>query len=363
MARGRPLIGIALDSGGAMGGAHVGVLEVLDENGLTPEIIVGSSAGAAVGAIYAAGRLAEFKSLITDMSFIKSLSLYVDPVFPYSGLLAGKKARTFIESLTGDILIEDLPVRYVAVATDLLSGETVAVDRGSLTDAVLASISIPGIFRPVVHMGRLLTDGGVADPLPLDVLKVYNPGITVACNLHSRMTTRYSPSHRLKLVEAERKASESEEDLASAVVRRFMGLLNARGLHLAQTDGGDAARTGKSPADAVFDADILKGLKGYLSQKAQRINELRGSFFREPQDEWRMNILEIILSTTNIQQFQKNRLMLKYEPPDVLIEPDVVDIATLEFNRSAYAVEEGRKKALEAIPAIRSLARQRGLIT
>jgi NTE family protein len=146
MARGRPLIGIALDSGGAMGGAHVGVLEVLDENGLTPEIIVGASAGAAVGAIYAAGRLAEFKSLITDMSFIKSLSLYVDPVFPYSGLLAGKKARTFIESLTGDILIEDLPVRYVAVATDLLSGETVAVDRGSLTDAVLASISIPGIF-------------------------------------------------------------------------------------------------------------------------------------------------------------------------------------------------------------------------
>ena len=196
MASKSPCVGIALDSGGAMGGAHIGVLEVLAENSIPLDIIVGSSAGAAVGAFFAAGKLQDFKKLITDLSFVHSLSYYVDPVFPASGLLAGIRAHKFVHSLVGYVLIEDLAITFIAVATDLLTGETVAIDKGPLAEAVMASMAIPGIFRPVVHMGRLLTDGGVSDPLPLDILMTHSPGITIACNLHPRMPRRFSSSKR-----------------------------------------------------------------------------------------------------------------------------------------------------------------------
>ena len=225
MASKRPHVGIALDSGGAMGGAHIGVLEVLAENSIPLDIIVGSSAGAAVGAFFAAGKLQDFKKLITDLSFVHSLSYYVDPVFPTSGLLAGIRAHKFIQSLVGDVLIEDLPITFIAVATDLLTGETVAIDKGPLADAVMASMAIPGIFRPVVHMGRLLTDGGVSDPLPLDILMTHCPDITIACNLHPRMPRRFSSSKRRDIIKAEQKASAREEDLASGIIERVTGLM------------------------------------------------------------------------------------------------------------------------------------------
>lgn len=348
-----------------MGGAHVGVLETLRDNGIPLDIIVGSSAGAAVGAFFAAGKLGEFKALITDMSFIQSLSYYVDPVFPYSGLLAGEKARNFIHGLVGDVLIEDLDVAYIAVATDLLTGETVAIDRGSLADAVMASIAIPGIFKPVVHMGRLLTDGGVSDPLPLDILKGFDPDITIACNLHPRMTSRYTSSRRKRIVAAEQEACEREEDLASGMVERIVGILNPQAIRESLKPLAESVlkKIGSPRAEAILEADYIRTLKDYLSQGAQRLNELKPGNFSTTQDNYRMNIIEILLNTTNIQQYQKNRLMLKYEPPDVLIEPDVVEIAALEFSRSASAIDEGRKKTLEAMPRILELMEKTGSAT
>lgn len=357
MARRKPRIGIALDSGGAMGGAHVGVLEVLAEQNIPLDIIVGSSAGAAVGAFFAAGRLGRFRDLITDLSFVQSLGYYADPVFPYSGLLAGDRARRFIHGLVGDVLIEDLDTTFIAVATDLLTGETVAIDRGPLVDAVMASIAIPGIFRPVVHMGRLLTDGGVADPLPLDILKRHDPDISIACNLHPRMTSRYSSASRKSIVAAEQKASTGEADLATGMVDRIVAFLNpqaiADGLRpLAETV---LRRLGHARSDAILETDYMKILRDYLSQAAQKLNELKPGHFASDAQDHRMNIVEIMLNATNIQQYQKNRLMLKYEPPDVLIEPDVVDIAALEFSRSMSAIEEGRKTATAALPKISEL--------
>jgi len=361
MARKKPRIGIALDSGGAMGGAHVGVLEVLAERAIPLDIIVGSSAGAAVGAFFAAGKIKEFKDLITDISFIQSLSYYADPVFPFSGLLAGEKARRFIRALVGDVLIENLDTTFVAVATDLLTGETVPIDRGPLVDAVMASISMPGIFRPVVHMGRLLTDGGVSDPLPLDILKGLEPEISIACNLHPRMTSRYSPARRKSIVAAEQEAREVEKDLASGMVDRVVAFINPQAIRDGLKSLADTVlkKIGSPGADAILDTDYVKALKDYLSQGAQRLNELKPGYFSPAGEDHRMNIVEILLTSTNIQQYRKNRIMLKYEPPDVLIEPDVVDIAALEFSRSASAIEEGRSKASDAIPRILDLMERR----
>ncbi len=357
MASKRPLVGIALDSGGAMGGAHVGVLEALSKNSIPLDIIVGSSAGAAVGAFFAAGKLQEFRELITDLSFVQSLSYYVDPVFPISGLLAGNRARKFIESLVGDTLIEDLPITFIAVATDLLTGETVAIDKGSLTEAVMASMAIPGIFRPVVHMGRLLTDGGVSDPLPLDILKTYSPGITIACNLHPRMPTRFSSTKRKDIIRAEQDASNNEEDFVSGMIDRIAGLMNNQPisdtLKTLATGIMNIINTPKSRK--AIDIDFAKTLKDHLVLSKQKLYDLVSIPYLTADSQKRLNIIEVILSATNIQQYQKNRLMLKYEPADILIEPDVVDIGALEFNKGETAIDEGRSKALLMLPEIRRL--------
>jgi len=340
-----------------MGGAHIGVLEVLSEHGIRPDIIVGSSAGAAVGAFYAAGRLDVFKDLITDLSFIESLSYYADPVFPVSGLLAGRRARKFIQGIVGDVSIEDLSVTYAAITTDLLTGETVPITSGSLTDAVLASISMPGIFRPVVHMGRLLADGGISDPLPLDVLRTYEPDITIACNLHVRVPVRFSLARRRSIIRQEKATQEQEEDLADSVMERLSRTLGAQKLIEMLKPLTDDLLRKISTSAALIDAEsaIYKNMKEYIDLRQEKLNELiRKNLPRKPEG-LSLNIFEIISSSANIQQYQKNRLILKYEPPDVLIEPDVMDIGSLEFTKGEKTIEEGRRKTQEAIPRIQEL--------
>jgi len=354
MGQKKPHVGIALDSGGAMGGAHVGVLEVLAENSIPLDILVGSSAGAVVGAFFAAGKLQNFKNLITDLSFIQSLSYYVDPVFPSSGLLSGARARKFIQSLVGDVLIEDLPFIFIAVATDLLTGEVVAIDKGPLIDAVMASMAIPGIFRPVVHMGRLLTDGGVSDPLPLDILKSHDPDITIACNLHPRMPSRSSSTTRQSIIKAEQNAFSNEEDLASGIIERVTGIMSSRTLHerLKPFTASIIEKISSPRSKKSQEHDFINILKDYLNQSKHKLNEVISKHYTRLHRDQRLNIIDILLSTSNIQQYQKNRLMLKYDPPDILIEPDVVDILALEFTKSASAIIEGRRKAENALPKI-----------
>ncbi|MCE5276182.1 MAG: patatin-like phospholipase family protein [Deltaproteobacteria bacterium] len=362
MARNRPLVGVALDSGGAMGGAHIGVLQVLAESRIPIDIIVGSSAGAAVGAFYATGKLEAFKELITDLSFIDSLSYYVDPVFPSSGLLAGNRARRFIHDLVGDTLIEDLPIRYIAVATDLLSGETVPIDRGSLTDAVLASISMPVIFRPVVHMGRMLTDGGVSDPLPLDVLKSLSPNITIACNLHAKVPRRFSSAKRQTIIRAEQTAQTGEEEaLASWIIEHVTNLLESPKMpDRLKTFAMDLMqKVNSTQTFSQTEIEFIRTLQEQLIQAKDRFLETIGERFPARRESSKLNIFEILSSSMNIQQYQKNRLMLLYDPPDVLIEPDVTDVGSLEFTLGEHTIVEGRKKALAALPEIRKLLREK----
>jgi NTE family protein len=354
-------VGIALDSGGAMGGAHIGVLEVLAENKIPIDIIVGSSAGAAVGAFFAAGKLDTFKQLITDLSFIASLSYYADPVFPTSGLLAGNRARRFLQGIVGEILIEDLPLTYIAVATDLLTGETVPINNGLLSDAVMASISMPGIFRPVVHMGRLLSDGGVSDPLPLDVLRSYSPDITIACNLHTKVPARFSSAKRRNIIRREQTVQESEEDLALGIIERLTNLVEPRKIMESvsprATEWINKLNLPGTISEIEFDA--LKTLRDQLALSREKLNVLFRKNLPKKSEGNTLNIFEILASATNIQQYQKNRLMLRYEPPDVLIEPDVMSIGSLEFTKGSLTIEEGRSKALEAVPKIKELLKKK----
>ncbi len=360
---GRPTIGIALDSGGAMGGAHIGVLEVLKEHNIPLDVIVGSSAGAAVGAFYAAGSLEIFKGLISDLNFIEALRFYADPVFPVSGIFAGKRARKFLTTLLHETKIEDLPLSYVAVATDILTGETVPISEGLLADAVMASISMPGIFRPVILGDRILTDGGVSDPLPLDILKSFSPDITIACNLHSRLPDKLSSSQSKAIVTAQKKEGEADEDISSWVIDRVLAALpmeriaeRIKGLR------GMFRSTSGDTAVPVRENDLLNALKDQIDESKDRIGSLISKGFVKKNKADMLNIFEIMLSATNIQQYQKNRLMLMYITPDILIEPVIDQVRALEFNKGESTIIEGRKKAEAAIPAIKALIEEKSLL-
>ena len=162
---------MALSSGGARGAAHVGVLKVLEENGIEPDVIVGSSMGAEVGGIYASGvGLDEIETLWRSSSFGHVFKTLL-PTIPWSGWSSGNGITRFLQKVIGSPRIEDLPIAYAAVATDLRSGEPIPIRRGPLVDAIRASVSVPGLFNPVWIDGHLLIDGGVSNPMPVDVAR------------------------------------------------------------------------------------------------------------------------------------------------------------------------------------------------
>ncbi|WP_291379522.1 patatin-like phospholipase family protein [Demequina sp.] len=162
-----PRLGIALGGGGALGAAHVGVLQELAKRGIHPSIVVGTSAGAVVGAAYAAGfDLKELEAIVVESRWGDFGTFSFTPGL---GILDTDGLRDTIDRLAGPaLMIEDLPVRFGAVATDLVTREVVLLDSGPVADALSASISVPGLFRPTRLHGHLLVDGGVIQNLPLE---------------------------------------------------------------------------------------------------------------------------------------------------------------------------------------------------
>lgn len=352
----KPRVGVALDSGGAKGSAHIGVMDVLFENKVPIDIITGSSAGAFIGALYASGRIDRLKDIMEDMSVWESLGYYVDPVLPFSGFLGGKKARAFIHDMVGDCLIEDLPIRFVAVATDLLTGETVSIDHGPLTDAIMASVSMPGIFKPVVHMDRLLTDGGVSNPLPLDILKSYSPAITIASNLHSSLSCRFNQKEKKAIIHAEEDLDAQDNELSSWMIERITGIIRSQHILDKIRPAFEGLRK-KITLPSLQNNEMVETLREQLIQSKDRISMGIEKSFTQKKDT--LNIFEIMFIATNIQQYQKNRLMLATEKPDILLSPEVEHIGSLEFNRAHEIVDAGKKQAKKAIPDLIRLIDQR----
>ena len=176
-------IGLALSSGGARGAAHVGVLKVLKENGIEPDVIVGSSMGAEVGGLYAAGvDLDDLASLWRSRSFGQMFKTLL-PTIPWSGWSSGGGITRLLQKLVGSPRIEDLLPQFVAVATDLQSGLPFPIAQGSLVDAIRASVSVPGLFSPVWIDGHLLIDGGVSNPTPVDVARELASDVVVAVDV------------------------------------------------------------------------------------------------------------------------------------------------------------------------------------
>jgi len=177
-----PKIGLALGSGGARGFAHIGVIRVLKEEQIPIDFIAGSSMGAIVGTFYGAG---------LDIDRLYKLAVafkrkyYLDFTVPKMGFIAGNRVKELIRIFTKGKNLEQLDIPVAVVATDLLRGEKVIFDKGSIADAVRASIAIPGILVPEKIDGRVLVDGGVIDRVPISVVKNMGADIVIAVDVNT----------------------------------------------------------------------------------------------------------------------------------------------------------------------------------
>lgn len=160
-------LGLVLGSGGARGFCHIGVIKVLEEYGIKPDIIVGSSMGAVVGGFYAAG--IPVSKMISISKNVNQFTVMDFDILPRKrlGLVNGKRASALFRKYLGEVKIEDLPIKYAAVAVDINTGETNLITQGDVWKAMRASMSIPGVFKPFSYNGKLYIDGGVLHRLPI----------------------------------------------------------------------------------------------------------------------------------------------------------------------------------------------------
>jgi NTE family protein len=168
MEKRKPVVGLVLGAGSARGLAHIGVLQVLKEEHIDFDFIVGCSMGAMVGAIYASG--ADLY-MLEKMLDCMNTNMMIDVRMPRFGFVAGKRIDGFLTLLTKNKSFDQLEPPLIAVATDLISGQRVIFDQGPVTEAVRASISIPGVFTPVLKDDMVLVDGAVIDRLPVEVAR------------------------------------------------------------------------------------------------------------------------------------------------------------------------------------------------
>ena len=199
-------VALVLSSGGARGLAHIGAIEELEAQGYRIKSIVGCSIGAIIGGMYAAGKLAEYKEWMQTIDKRKILSL-LDLSFSLDHLVKGNKIIEAMKEIVPDVKIEDLPIPFKAVATNWEDGEEVVFSSGSLYEAIRASISMPLFFDPVKRGGTTFVDGGIINPLPLNVCKDMPGDMVVAVNVSG---TAYEESSRVQEFKVQGKPTKTK---------------------------------------------------------------------------------------------------------------------------------------------------------
>lgn len=303
-----PKIGLALGSGAARGWSHVGVIRVLEEAGIVPDIVCGTSSGAIVGAAYAAGELDRFEEWVNTVTW-KSVVSMLD-IKMGGGLIEGSKLVEFFRSRFEDKGITELQKTFACVATDLVNGREVWLREGPVVDAVRASIALPGLFTPAVVDGRLLVDGGLVNPVPVSLCRAMGADFVIAVDLNwnlvgrrNRVSGEVKSEQRAEIeavVEAEQPAAK--RSIMEAVLARFR--------------------------PNVFGNGEVKGA-GMPS------------------------MLDVLTTSLNIMQVRITESRLAGEPADAMIRPRLSDMAAMEFHRAAVAIAEGRRAAEYALPMIR----------
>ncbi len=192
-------IALVLSGGGAKGIAHIGAIKALEENGFETSSVSGTSIGSLVGGLYAMGKLDEFSEWVLNLKRKNILSL-MDFSLGKGGLIKGEKVFDKLRTFIPDVYIENLRIPFSCVAVDILHEKEIIFDKGSIYDAIRASVSIPDIFVPVKYNDTLLVDGGVLNPTPISTVKRTDGDILVVVNLYSKDKLNYKKK-KLEIVQ------------------------------------------------------------------------------------------------------------------------------------------------------------------
>jgi len=285
-------LGLALGSGSARGWAHIGVSRALEERGIKPDMVCGTSIGALVGAAYAAGELDRLEEWVTGLAWTSVVRL-MDLTWR-GGLIRGTRLFTLFGTLFQDRDIDELPVPYGAVATELQSGREVWLRHGKLLDAARASCAMPGLLTPVIRDGAVLVDGGLVNPVPVSMCRALGADLVLAVDLS---WGKLGPYRRSK----ERKVTPQEEP-------SWLGRLTP------------------------------KWAQGRIEGK----NREDPSIVKQEEEPSIPSIFNVFLTSLDIVEMRVARSRLAGEPADVLITPLLPDFATMDFHRAKEAIEEGR---------------------
>lgn len=318
-------VSLALGSGGARGYAHIGAIQVLEERGLQIVAVAGSSMGALVGGVYAAGELDAYARWAVGLNQLDVLRL-LDLSLTAPGAIRAERVLARVRELLGDRLIEDLPIPFTAVATDLLARRDVWFQRGPVDEAISASIAIPGIFPPVMLNGRMLVDGGLMDPVPVAPTAAVPADLTIAISLGGERSGGAGPAG--PAVVSGSPAETAEPRPMDEWVERF--------------------RRGAAQA---LDTDMAKSLLARFPAAAE---EAAARVAAEPAPSVLpatpgLTKLDVMNQALEAMQDVVTRYRLAGSPPDILVTIPKDACRTLDFHRAAPMIEIGRRRMGEAL--------------
>lgn len=287
-------IGLALGGGAARGWAHIGVIRELKELGITPDIICGSSIGALVGSAYASGSMDRLEQWVLKLDWQGTVKFF--DISLHGGLIEGKKLFDFFADNIIDINIEDLSVKFTAIATNLETGHEVLLSQGSTLEAVRASIALPGLFTPVLQHGQWLADGALVNPVPVSVCRAMGADIVIAVDLVSNLAGRH--------LKKENNNNNNESPLTNKLRQLWSSMIS------------NGTENNKRDTPSIFDT---------------------------------------MASALNILQIQITRGRLIENPPDILITPRLEGIGLMEFYRAEEAINAGKSAVRQSIKELQNL--------
>lgn len=315
----RKKIGVALGSGSSRGWAHIGVLDALDKSGIKIDYIAGTSIGSFVGAIYAAGELKSLKNFALKMKW-KDVLNNLDFTFPRYGFLTTEKVSNMINMHTNIKQFNELNIPLKIIATNLLTGEQVIMDSGNIVDAISASGSVPGIVIPFVRNGEILVDGGLVNPVPVNIVKEMGADVVIAIDLSKGII-----DHKFK---KQKKVSKKNIDQKLYSEIYFKNIENP----------------------------IIKKLTRKLTKAEKVVFEKVGSWKKSKVD--LPNIFETFATSIDIMETQITKMNFRISKPDVIIRPKLGDLKFFDFNLGEKAINEGYERTIEKMEEIKSLINQ-----
>jgi NTE family protein len=249
-------IGLALSGGAARGLAHIGVIQVLREEKIPIDMIAGTSAGAVMGAVYASGQdIDRMMEQALDAGW-KRLAPLIDPSFPKSGFIKGRKITTLLANFVGgNIKFSDLKIPLACVATDIDTGEEVVIDSGPVPEALRATISIPGIFTVVKREGRHLVDGGLTTPVPVNVVRQMGADFIIAVNVNPDISNRMGKTGQKRI------QAHKEPNIFQVMIQSIYITTNA------------VARHSLEAADIIIEPDLTNIGAGDFQKAGEMISQ------------------------------------------------------------------------------------------